>query len=519
MRDNDKPGRGKSGFGGRPKPGGKPKPEMRDRRGRPGAEGKSGPAAPAERDEAADSGRIAKILARAGVASRRDAERMVLEGRVKVNGKLVETPATVVSVADKIEVDGEQIAAIERTRLWIYHKPAGLVTTNKDPEGRPTVFENLPDGLPRVVTVGRLDINTEGLLLLTNDGGLSRALELPSTGWLRRYRVRAHGEIDQETLDGLKEGIAVEGVLYGAIEATLDRTQGHNVWLTMGLREGKNREIKNVLGHLGLEVNRLIRLSFGPFQLGDLPIGEVIEIKSRTLRDQLGPKLIEEAGLNFEAPMVDHKPKPVADAEKPSRGEREKPAEREWISASDRRERARDRLETRADAFDKRGKPGGKGGRDGDSRSGDKPDKRRAAPRRNRSTNVWMAPGAKPVGPKKEQESEARKERFAGQPERPAGKPGRSAGKPAGSRGRSDDARSRREGDGRAERPGSGFAPRGGNRPTGKTGKPADRPGDTPRGGNRPTGKTQRPDDRKPSKGPGRGGPSGRGGPGADRRR
>ena len=193
------------------------------------------------------------------------------------------------------------IGAIERTRLC-YYKPMGLVTTNFDPEGRPTVFDKLPEDLPRVISVGRLDINTEGLLLLTNDGGLARMLELPATGWLRRYRVRAYGEITQEKLDSLKDGMAVDGVLYGAIEATLDREQGHNVWITMGLREGKNREIKNVLGALGLDVNRLIRISYGPFQLGELNDGEVVEVKSRTLREQLGPRLIEEANANFEAP-------------------------------------------------------------------------------------------------------------------------------------------------------------------------------------------------------------------------
>ncbi len=215
--------------------------------------------------------RISKILARAGIASRRDVERMIMEGRVSLNGTVLDTPVVNATLADKIEVDGQPIRGIERTRLWLYHKPAGLVTTNSDPEGRPTVFENLPEELPRVMSIGRLDINTEGLLLLTNDGGLSRVLELPTTGWLRRYRVRAHGEVSQEQLDKLKDGIAVDGVLYGAIEATLDRTQGHNVWITMGLREGKNREIKNVLGALGLDVNRLIRISYGPFQLGDLP--------------------------------------------------------------------------------------------------------------------------------------------------------------------------------------------------------------------------------------------------------
>nr|AAS89963.1 hypothetical protein [Agrobacterium vitis] len=217
---------------------------------------------------------------------------MIMEGRVAVNGKVLDSPVLNATLADRIEVDGEAIRGIERTRLWLYHKPSGLVTTNSDPEGRPTVFDNLPEELPRVMSIGRLDINTEGLLLLTNDGGLARVLELPTTGWLRRYRVRAYGEIDQAKLDTLKDGIAVDGVLYGAIDAVLDRAQGHNVWITMGLREGKNREIKNVLGALGLEVNRLIRISYGPFQLGDLPESQVQEVRGRMLRDQLGPRLI-----------------------------------------------------------------------------------------------------------------------------------------------------------------------------------------------------------------------------------
>ena len=250
-----------------------------------------------------ESMRIAKLLARTGLCSRRDAERWIAEGRVSVNGRVLLSPALDVTDADKILVDNKPLPARERTRLWLYHKPKGLVTTARDPEGRATVFAALPNELPRVITVGRLDINTEGLLLLTNDGGLARVLELPATGWLRRYRVRVHGTVSQADLDKLGEGATVDGIHYGPVEALLERVQGTNAWLILGLREGKNREVKEVLGGLGLTVNRLIRVSFGPFQLGDLPEGEVREIPRRVLRDQVGEKLAAEAGLDFEAPV------------------------------------------------------------------------------------------------------------------------------------------------------------------------------------------------------------------------
>ncbi|MGY5806738.1 pseudouridine synthase [Rhizobium sp. LEGMi198b] len=336
--------------------------------------------------------RISKVMARAGVASRRDIERMIMDGRVKLNGVLLDTPVVNVTLADKIEVDGVPIRGIERTRLWLYHKPAGLVTTNADPEGRPTVFDNLPEELPRVMSIGRLDINTEGLLLLTNDGGLARVLELPTTGWLRRYRVRAHGEIDQEALDKLREGIAVDGVLYGSIEATLDRTQGSNVWITMGLREGKNREIKNVLGALGLEVNRLIRISYGPFQLGELPEGRVLEVRGRTLRDQLGPRLVEDAKANFDAPLYNSSAVAAEDEPeaKPARAAKEERPRRE--RPEDKRERALSRLDTKRD--DRRDE----GRREAGHKDDDRPKRQPLGPRR--SANVWMAPGARPLGEK-----------------------------------------------------------------------------------------------------------------------
>jgi 23S rRNA pseudouridine2605 synthase len=263
--------------------------------------------------------RIAKVMARAGLCSRRDAEAWIAEGRVVVNGKKLDSPAFNVSPGDDVRVDGKPLAAPERTRLFLYNKPRGLVTTARDPEGRPTIFENLPEDLPRLVAVGRLDINTEGLILLTNDGGLARVLELPATAWLRRYRVRAHGEVEQASLDTLTNGVTIDGVDYAGIEAALDRTQGSNVWITMGLREGKNREIKKVLEHLSLAVNRLIRVSFGPFQLGDLEEGAVAEVRTRVLRDQLGPKLAREAGVDFDAPLTERAeapPPPAASRER-----------------------------------------------------------------------------------------------------------------------------------------------------------------------------------------------------------
>jgi 23S rRNA pseudouridine2605 synthase len=247
--------------------------------------------------------RIAKVVSRAGLASRRDAEEWIVQGRVTVNGRVINSPALDVTENDVVTVDGKPLPPRERTRLFLFHKPRGLMTTHADPEGRPTVFDNLPEGLPRLISIGRLDFNTEGLLLLTNDGGLARALELPDTGWLRRYRVRAHGEVTQAQLDELKRGVEVDGVKYGPIDATLERDQGANVWLVFAIREGKNREVRNVMAHLGLEVNRLIRVSYGPFQLAELAEGEVEEVKTRVLRDQLGEKLVALAGADFNRPM------------------------------------------------------------------------------------------------------------------------------------------------------------------------------------------------------------------------
>jgi 23S rRNA pseudouridine2605 synthase len=347
------------------------------------------------------SERIAKRLARAGISSRRDAEQLIAQGRVTVNGVVLSSPAVNVRASDKITVSGQELPAIERTRLWLYHKRAGLVTTSKDPEGRKTVFEALPDGMPRVISVGRLDINTEGLLLLTNDGGLARTLELPATGWLRRYRVRAFGKVSQDQLDKLKDGVSIDGVFYGSIEAQLEREQGSNVWITLGLREGKNREVKNVLGSLGLNVNRLIRISFGPFQLGDLAEGAVLEIKGRILRDQLGDKLIEESGANFEVPIArPFSNKPVKRREVV---ERVLPRKRgDWVGGTDdpivsRQKRQKDK---RFDALDRLDTKAGKG---------------------NRGANVWAAPGSRPRTAKAEEKIEEKREKRSFAPR--AGKP------------------------------------------------------------------------------------------------
>jgi 23S rRNA pseudouridine2605 synthase len=234
---------------------------------------------------------VAKLLARAGVASRREVERLIEAGRVALNGQVLTTPAVKVEPGDILTVDGAVVTEAEPARLFRYHKPIDLVTSHSDPKGRPTVFETLPPGLPRLISVGRLDINSEGLLLLTNDGGLARALEMPATGIVRRYRARARGRVTQERLDTLKKGITVEGVHYGAIDATLDKAkegpQGANLWITVVLAEGKNREVRRVLEALGLKVNRLIRLSYGPFALGTLLPGEVEEVGPRVIREQM----------------------------------------------------------------------------------------------------------------------------------------------------------------------------------------------------------------------------------------
>ena len=235
--------------------------------------------------------RIAKVIARAGICSRREAERRIAEGRVKIDGKVLSSPAVNVNPTNKILIDDNPLPPPSPYRLWRYYKPPGLLTTEKDPLGRPTVFDSLPSNLPRLISVGRLDLNTEGLLLMTNNGDLARKLELPSTGWQRRYRARVHGRVNPEILDELKGGIKIDGVSFGPIEATLDHQKTSNAWITLSLTEGKNREVRKIMSHLGWPVTRLIRISYGPFQLGNIVKGTIVEVNNKVLRKQVGPRL------------------------------------------------------------------------------------------------------------------------------------------------------------------------------------------------------------------------------------
>ncbi|NHB78163.1 pseudouridine synthase [Rhodobacter calidifons] len=294
-----------------------------------GKEKPPAPKTPAKATDAPEGERIAKVLSRAGIASRREAERLIELGEVQVNGKVITSPALNVTPRDRITVRGEPVGQPEPPRLWLYYKPEGLVTSAADEKGRDTVFDHLPEDMPRVMSVGRLDLNSEGLLLLTNDGELKRRLELPSTGWLRKYRVRVKGNPTDPDLEPLRKGVTVEGERFQPMEVRLDRHQGANAWLTVGLREGKNREIRRAMSHIGLTVNRLIRISYGPFRLGELQPGEVEEVKPRILRDQLGlggdSARPEPAGRKA-APKPAAKPAAQTAAKPPRAGARDKPA-------------------------------------------------------------------------------------------------------------------------------------------------------------------------------------------------
>lgn len=413
--------------------------------GKPG--GKPAAAAEPKRTE-----RIAKAMARAGIASRREVERLIGLGKVAVNGKILDTPATLVTRDDVITVDGKPIGAAQATRVWRYHKPSGLVTSHGDPQGRPTVFDALPSSLPRVISVGRLDLNTEGLLILTNDGELSRALELPSTELVRQYRARARGRVTQAQLDTLKDGVTVDGVRYGPIEATLDKAKpaaegekaSANLWISVSITEGKNREVRKVLEHLGLTVNRLIRLAYGPFQLGTLPVGAVEEVGPRVIREMLAQYIRPEnlptgntvetpapiPGRRTSAPIVkgrsgsamsdpSRKPSRVRAAEAAAEGGadtgRRAPKGEGWA-------KAKPKFEHPKKGFKPRARPEAAGG------EGAERPKRTFKPREDQFIDTPRGAG----GPRK---GGAGKPAFGARPGgKPAGKPagGRSFGKPGG---------------------------------------------------------------------------------------
>ncbi|MGE4327298.1 MAG: pseudouridine synthase [Pseudodonghicola sp.] len=422
---------------------------------------------------APEGDRIAKILARAGVASRREAERLIEEGRVNVNGKPIDSPALNVTAKDSITVDGKPLAEPEPARLWLYHKPAGLVTTARDEQGRETIFDTLPEELPRVISIGRLDLNSEGLLLLTNDGGLKRQLELPSTGWLRRYRVRINGRPADKDFDVLRKGVVIEGEKFQPMIVSIDRQQGANAWLTVGLREGRNREIRRAMEAAGFTVNRLIRISYGPFQLGNLKPGEVEEVRRRVLRDQLGL----EAEAEPEAQP--------SGAPRPARGG--KPAPK---AGAKPRDHAGERRES---------KPGERPrGRSGDTpyRKPESGAKRPPRDERDEKTNEGRPPRkftAKTGGKPWDVSGDRRDDRKDRKPASTAGKrPPRGAGTETEERsGRTFAARP-------GGKPASKYAPKSGSKPWEKSGAPRDE-----RGGDRTERKPATPGAKRPSRGGG----------------
>ncbi|WP_020186421.1 pseudouridine synthase [Methylopila sp. 73B] len=442
--------------------------------------------------------RVAKVIARAGLGSRREAEAWIEAGRVAVNGQTIDSAARNITAQDAVTVDGRPLPARERTRLWLYHKPRGYVTTTHDPEGRETVFEILPPAMPRVVTIGRLDINTEGLLLLTNDGGLARVLELPETGWLRRYRVRAFGRTTQDKLDALKDGVTIDGFAYGGIEATIERQQSDNVWLMIGLREGKNREVKRVAEHLGLAVNRLIRVSFGPFQLGDLGEGAVEEVRTRVLQDQLGKRLIDDAGCDFEAEAVSHgEDAPVVTG---GRGAGRKTPDKRAAVDQSRLKDPSQRVGRKAPLARPRDVPAPPTLAEGETE--ERPTRTKRAPavadRKGRAVKVErVARAENDPAPRRARKADPEAaERFgapgrAPRPPRPGAKPGARDGKPAGRSFKpreGDEARGPRA-DGDRRGPSRGDRPDRGERPQRSFGdRPARAPsGDRPDRGERPS--------------------------------
>ncbi|WBU60786.1 pseudouridine synthase [Paracoccus albus] len=462
---------------------------------------------PKNPEKPADADRIAKVMARAGVASRREAERMILEGRVAVNGKKIDSPALDVLPSDKVTVDGKKLDEPQETRLWLYYKPVGLVTSENDEKGRQTVFDALPRDLPRVMSVGRLDLNSEGLLLLTNDGELKRRLELPETGWLRRYRVRVNGQPNDLTFAPLRRGVEIDGEEFAPMEIKLDSQQGANAWLTVGIREGKNREIRRAMAHVGLQVNRLIRIGYGPFKLTGMEENEVREIKRRVLRDQLGGLLTgepEEKERPFRARGADEERcgprrdgarddlgRDVAPRKFGARSDGNSPRSRVGAEGRFRKERDREDGPKKFGAVrqDGSGRPRRDDGERGLYERGDRDGQGRGKPKFNKNAASDGA-GKRSFGrdPDGERKPRGGRDRDArGSDEGRRGKPfGRSADRPHRDR---DETRGFGGGDGGKPRPRSGFKPRGEGPKRDGGPKPRGRDGGGRPGGGKPGGR------------------------------